>query len=46
MDVSSYECTGSDEGLAPSDLPSAFHRPVSRGNPIYALGKPYLPAKI
>lgn len=51
MDAWSFDPpTGTAEGsgwsLAPDDLPSVFHPPEARGNTIYAVGRPFIPAMI
>lgn len=46
VDAWAFDCPGSGWTLAPDDVPSVFHPPQARGGVTYAVGRPFLPARI
>jgi hypothetical protein len=46
IDAWTFDCPGPGWTLAPMELPSVFHPPEARGNVIYAVGRPFIPAQV
>ncbi len=46
LDCWAFNCPGPGWRLAPDDLPAVFHPPEPRGNLIYAVGRPFIPARV
>lgn len=46
LDCWAFNCPGRGWTLAPDDLPTVFHPPQPRGNLIYAVGRPFIPARV
>lgn len=46
LDAWSFDVPGAGWSLADADEPSVFHPPEARGNLIYAVGRPFMPAVV